>query len=75
MARAIRIIPAIRIAVIQSGESTHAQDHAICPVSFRMMKATVRSPAKPTPSDELELELLLTLFSFINAQFYEVCVS
>lgn len=45
-------------AGIQSGDSTHHQDHPIFPSSLRVMNTMVSSPAKPIPLDD-EDELLI----------------
>lgn len=45
-------------ALIHIGLSTHHQDQVIYPISFKTIKAMVKSPAKPIPEEE-ELETIL----------------
>ena len=54
-----------RPKLIHSGLSTHHHDHAILPVSFKTIKTIVNSPTKPIPPDELGLDELDILFSFM----------
>lgn len=61
-----KTIPKMRmkaLKLIQMGDSTHHQDHAITPVSLRTMKAIVKAPTNPIPPlelDELELFVIRT---------------
>jgi hypothetical protein len=38
------------------GDNTHHHDHVMTPRSFNVIKTIVRSPTKPIPALELELE-------------------
>ena len=50
-------------AGIHSGHSIHSHGHVMYPVNFRPMNRTVNNPTNPTPPDDDELELLISLSS------------
>jgi hypothetical protein len=47
--------------LIQIGDSTQSQDHAITPHSFSVINTIVNRRAKPIPDDVLLLLLLIVL--------------
>lgn len=53
----IKIVKGIHV-----GAKTHHQDQLIMPINFNTINAIVSRPRKPTPLDELELELYCFIF-------------
>ena len=51
-------------ALIQIGERTQIQDHAITLVSFRVMNTRVRSPTNPIPPDD-DVSVLIVFYLLV----------
>lgn len=66
----------IRTVLIQSGESTHHQDHAMCPVSFSVTKISVRIVITGKEAELVDNLLHLSIFYKVvnyNAEQERAC--